>query len=108
MHRAGKLRKFAVALAAFSLSVVALLQQRRPGLRPRFALISSQRFDPGDYSWMRGFLPDANAAERGAAEAISTWIAECFAEDRKRVLSELHALGIADPAVHQSGGVRDP
>lgn len=55
----------------------------------------ADRFDPGDYRWMRGRFADADAADKANWQAIQAWLTACRATRRQAVEAELRALGVA-------------
>ena len=97
------MRCIALILAAF-FSVAAAVPPPPLALEP---YIRDGRFDPGDYGWMRGRLPDASAADKAASAAIGRWLDSCHEAGLAETRAELREMGIADPKLERSA-MRDP
>jgi hypothetical protein len=61
--------------------------------------IKDGRFDPGDFGWMRGRFADASKAQKDAYVELSQWTAQCFADAKSRLKSELAARGFPNTAI---------
>ncbi|KQO55537.1 hypothetical protein ASF14_04020 [Sphingomonas sp. Leaf257] len=59
--------------------------------------IKGDRFDPGDYKWMKGRFPDATPEEKAQDKQVSEWLIACYEDDLAAFRVELRTLGIADP-----------
>lgn len=59
--------------------------------------IKGDRFDPGDYKWMKGRFPDATPEEKAQSEQVKSWLNACFDSDQVERRAELLALNVADP-----------
>ncbi|MGE7206961.1 DUF6624 domain-containing protein [Sphingomonas sp. NPDC019816] len=64
--------------------------------------IKGDRFDPGDYGWMKGRFADASPKEKAQAAAIQAWVMACYASDLAEMRAELRALGITDPKMNNT------
>ena len=69
--------------------------------------IKGDRFEPGDYGWMKGRFADASPEEKAQAAAIQAWIMACYASDLAEIRAELRALGITDPELNNTT-IRNP
>jgi hypothetical protein len=59
--------------------------------------IHGDRFDPGDYGWMRGHFDDASPADKAAFLLIFQWRKACAALGEAELRAQLAAMGIAHP-----------
>jgi hypothetical protein len=57
--------------------------------------IADGQFEPKDFAWLKGAFPEATIGERAAFEQINGWLKDCAAFDRKQIVSELTAMGVA-------------
>ncbi|MGB3471316.1 MAG: DUF6624 domain-containing protein [Erythrobacter sp.] len=56
--------------------------------------IEGSRFEPGDFSYLRGAFPGASAEEIAEFTAIKAWVEQCRAEGMLRREAELEELGL--------------
>lgn len=67
-------------------------------LRP---YIKGDRFDPGDYKWIKGRFDGATAAEIDQAQQVRAWLKACRESDRMEMQSELRALQMTDARINR-------
>lgn len=88
-------------LALFGSTAVAVAQPvPMPPMPSAIAAhVHAGHFDPGDYGWLRGSLPDADPAAKAAWAAIAGWQQRCW-EAAPRQDAVLKALGYSAPATY--------
>lgn len=91
-------------LIALALAAAAVATSPPPVIAARF---KDGRFDPADFSWMRGWFNDAGPADRAAFIPISVWLSRCRAAGLAQTRVELAPLGVAEPA-SVDADYRDP
>ncbi len=64
--------------------------------------IKGDRFDPGDYKWMKGRFPDATAGEKAQDKQVRDWLMACYTQGLAETRAELRALGIVDPLLKEA------
>ncbi|MGF7154668.1 DUF6624 domain-containing protein [Novosphingobium gossypii] len=69
--------------------------------------IHDGRFDPGDYSWLKGRFADASAADKTANAQVVAWVEACRQADREQTTAELADMGVLPPP-GMSIVLRDP
>lgn len=82
-------------LALFIPALVAAAPPPPAGIAP---YIHDDRFEPGDYQWLRGEFDHANAAEVAAYQAMVDWRRRCRASDMAETRAELAELGVSASA----------
>lgn len=67
--------------------------------------IQGDRFDPGDYGWMRGLFDDASPADKATWQTIFQWTRACDDAGRVEKRAQLVAMGIPAPSLeHEWSG----
>lgn len=71
--------------------------------------IHGDRFDPGDYRWMKGRFPDATPEERAQDKQVRDWVMASYRAALDDTRAELRTMGIDDPQLKGApvGGVLD-
>ncbi|WP_375243172.1 DUF6624 domain-containing protein [Sphingomonas parapaucimobilis] len=64
--------------------------------------IKGDRFDPGDYKWMKGRFQDATAEEKAQDKQVRDWLMACYTQGLAETRAELRALGIVDPLLKEA------
>ncbi|MDY0958345.1 DUF6624 domain-containing protein [Sphingomonas sp. CFBP8993] len=59
--------------------------------------IHGDRFDPGDYRWMKGRFPDATPEEKAQDKQVRDWMMASYTAALTETRADLLALGITDP-----------
>lgn len=59
--------------------------------------IKGNRFDPGDYKWMKGRFPDATFDERVQDKQVRDWLTACYTQGLAAARAELRPLGVVNP-----------
>ncbi|APX66801.1 hypothetical protein AV944_14310 [Sphingomonas sp. LK11] len=59
--------------------------------------IKGDRFDPGDYKWMKGRFPDATPEEKAQDKQVRDWLKASYMAALDNTRAELLALGVTDP-----------
>lgn len=91
-------------LIALALAAASVATPLPPVIAARF---KDGRFDPGDFSWMRGRFDDAGPADKAAFATIAAWLDRCHAAGQVQYRAELAALSITKTA-SDNAGYRDP
>ena len=53
------------------------------------------RFEPGNFEYLRGYFPEANAQERAQYAQLVDWLKECDPRGRERLDAQLAELGLS-------------
>lgn len=71
--------------------------------------IKGDRFDPGDYKWMKGRFPDATPEEKAQDKQVQDWVKASYMAALSETLAELRSMGVGDPQLKDVpvGGVLD-
>ncbi len=71
--------------------------------------IHGDRFDPGDYRWMKGRFPDATPEEKAQDKQVRDWMMASYMAALNDTRAELRTMGIDDPQLKgvPVGGVID-
>ena len=92
-----------VALFAAALLATAQAPAPPPALAP---YVHGDRFDPGDYRWLRGRFADASPADKAAWKALWAWRERCRAAQFAAIRAELASRGVhPTDSIEQSNGV---
>ncbi|QXT36772.1 hypothetical protein KV697_05555 [Sphingomonas sanguinis] len=59
--------------------------------------IKGDRFDPGDYKWMKGRFPDATPEEKAQDKQVRDWLKASYMAALDDTRAELLVLGVTDP-----------
>ena len=89
-------------VAAFGSALIAADEPPTPAPEPGYPepppavaeRIVDGRFEPGNFDYLRGFFPDANAQEQAQYVQVVEWLEECDMQGRERLDAELAALGL--------------
>lgn len=65
--------------------------------------IENGRFDLSDFEYLRGYFPEASAAQKAQYTQVSQWLDRCEEEGRQRLDTELVQLDGTLPAGHSFG-----
>jgi hypothetical protein len=89
----------ALALAVIFASPLLAQEQAAPDYPPPPAFIAERiadgRFEPGNFEYLRGYFPEASAAQKAQYADLQAWLDECEARGAKRMDAALAALGVA-------------
>ncbi len=66
--------------------------------------IKADRFEPGDYGWLRGRFADASPEQKAQWQAIWSWRNACRDEQFAQTRAELAKRGVAAKGIEQSNG----
>jgi hypothetical protein len=92
---AGMQRWMALLVAALT-PISSSIGAEPPALpRQLSALIVKDRFEPGDFSWLRGRFPGATAEQRARWAALKNWADAQAAYGKGQALAQLRTAGIA-------------
>lgn len=59
--------------------------------------IKGDRFDPGDYKWMKGRFTDATPEEKTQDKQVRDWLKASYMDALAKTRAELRGLGVPDP-----------
>lgn len=82
-----------IAAAGFALAAAAPPPDPPPLPEAIAARTIEGRFEPGSFEYLRGYFPEATAAEKAEYADILAWLDRCEAEGAQRIAAELAALG---------------
>lgn len=81
-------------VVAASVAIASLATAQATTLPPAIATVAKDGTIPhGEWTWLRGALPDATAEQKAEMARIEAWGTECLRADKARVAAELKALG---------------
>lgn len=81
-------------IALLGLSLPFLISSAPPPPPSLIPFIQKDRFDPGDYRWLRGEFNGASAKDISAFQAIEDWRMRCRASDLAETRIALTSLGV--------------
>lgn len=91
----------AMRLLALILSVFPLTAATPPIPDVLKPYIRGDRFDPGDYKWMKGRFPDATPEEKAQDKQVRDWLKACLEADLADRRAELLALEVVNPKLDE-------